>query len=69
MNIHNKKIIIKIINYLINEKNKEIIKAEKKYFGLKQKINCLNNHYFFIFKFNIFKYLIIVFQISIYLFI
>ena len=61
MNIHNKKIIIKIINYLINEKNKEIIKAEKKYFGLKQKINCLNNHYFFIFKFNIFKYLIIVF--------
>ena len=30
MNIHNKKIIIKFINYLINEKNKEIIKGNKK---------------------------------------
>ena len=70
MNIHNKKIIIKFINYLINEKNKEIIKGNKKnYFGLNQKINCLNNYYFFIFKFNTFKYLIIIFQISIYLFI
>ena len=29
MNIHNKKIIIKFINYLINEKNKEIIKGNK----------------------------------------
>ena len=53
-----------------NLNNEIIIKGNKKnYFGLNQKINCLNNYYFFIFKFNIFKYLIIIFQISIYLFI
>ena len=53
-----------------NLNNEIIIKGNKKnYFGLNQKINCLNNYYFFIFKFNTFKYLIIIFQISIYLFI